>query len=150
MKDGNKGHLSMSLTDGTYLSHWPNQPAGPFKKYPGAQLSFQSDVISEGCQPDEILKLPNNMVDENKIKTWWMQSIKEGTTYNLLFSNCGQMIRTALIQGGIKEPQAYQHQGGLNEIITPFHVLTWIKMCIDLHEAPKNPLYIGNWFKNSN
>lgn len=151
MHDTNVGHLSLSLSDGTYISHWPD--GGAFldlKKQNGRPMrSLKDDIRNEGGEPTETLNLPNGIVDENKIKIWWNQGVKDGTQYNMVHSNCGQMVRTALIRGGIKEPMSYESPGGnpLEFMITPYRILHWIKECVDLHRAGRNPFYIGNWFK---
>lgn len=105
-RDGNVGHLSMSLSDGTYLSYWPQDAVNVkndlFSKCPGSQLpNLRSDIESEGRQPDVTESIPSGAIDEYKIKTWWSNIIRRGTEYNMLWSNCSHMIRRALEVGGL-------------------------------------------------
>lgn len=144
------GHLSMSLDDGTgngtYISHWPMED---FKdkfaslKKGMARPTLEDDNVKMKRGPDKTVYLPAEMIDVKKIILWWKSIMKKGPKYQLLFSNCGQMVESALIQGGINQYRT------LTEVIArtmdiprvmPLQVLTWIKLCLAEFEHPVKTL----------
>jgi hypothetical protein len=105
--EGSVGHASLSLSDGTYISLWPEnyqKVSSGSSKGPKLEVALKDDIKNEGRDPDkqvEILKCLN-LVDESKVKKWWME-YKTKVKYNVLASNCAQTVYEALMQGTKRE-----------------------------------------------
>ena len=134
-------HLSLLLTDGTYISHWPMSNT-TFKKGASPKKKLQDDVDLEGRQPDESFELPVQFIDEHLIKSWW-ESCKTSAEYQLVVNNCGQVVRRALVEGGIEEklPWYHKHQYKLASkwllaSVTPLDSLKWVRYMVRLHTSP--------------
>jgi len=84
------GHLSMMLADGTYISLFPN----------GAHQTYDQDVHGEGDNATRIYEL-SGLTHSNSmsIKAWWDGQSKDN--YNGLTNNCSDVVRTALLMGGV-------------------------------------------------
>lgn len=81
----NVGHLSMQLSDGTYISYWHEETLIMKKKRSGTQ-TYQDDVQAEGRVADQILTLPEDIVDQAAIKSWW-STYTDNNKYHLLIRN---------------------------------------------------------------
>ncbi|XP_072379352.1 uncharacterized protein [Diabrotica undecimpunctata] len=134
------GHLSLQLSDGTYISHWPKNTSG-LKKPGTSQPSLETDIDLENRYPDETYTIDKSgIIDESKIRSWW-NSYKSSSSYNLVTNNCGQVVRTALIQGGIEETLPWHNKIGYYALyplnttpaVTPNDILNWIKYVVNLH-----------------
>ena len=100
----NVGHASMELSDGTYISWWPEDAVKlPVTKIPGFQnRTLEEDVRDEGRNPDYTFIIPAKVgLDEARIKRWWA-SMKSKEEYNLLFNNCCDAVKRAFEAGGTK------------------------------------------------
>ena len=122
---GSIGHMSLRLSDGTYISHYPGKD-GIFKKG-GLQHSFDYD-ISELGKKYKPVKLPSGLVDEDKIRTWWIV-YKETANYNLVSNNCAQVVVRALKEGGIKDSVKLRFKNGTLVNLTPLNVYDWLIAC---------------------
>lgn len=133
--NGNVGHLSMALDNGTYISNWPEDSAKPLSsKMRGSPCpSLQEDIRLEEKEPDEILEIPKAMINIEKIQKYWDSMKKKGTTYQMMFSNCAQVVLEALRVGEIilYEPVDYDAV-----LFTPYDVLEYIKSCKEKYENP--------------
>lgn len=139
MKDGNVGHLSMSLDDddGTYISHWPDGGAKPFdRKMDGhAVPTLQDDIKAEGNRQPEIIKIPKEMIDVARIKEQWKEY--KGSSYQLLFSNCCQMVESLLRRGGFSKYESVRHSQSAY-FLTPYEVFNWVRKCKERYELQKD------------
>lgn len=119
----NWGHISMSLSDGTHISWWPNRPINEHKKIPGRtglaiaaifewvdiipDMTLDKDMEYEGSKPTEIIEFPAASLDESKIKLWWSK-FKTKNKYNGLRLNCSTVVWYGLKAGGalkyVKDP----------------------------------------------
>jgi hypothetical protein len=90
------GHISMKLSDGTYISHWPEQGKNLSKTRTEPKLSLQHDIEAEGREPDKTFKM--ELKYEDKIKSWW-KDFKSDGEYHLLTSNCANIVRKAVYLG---------------------------------------------------
>lgn len=94
------GHVSMKLSDGTYISHWPENK-GIFKKYSfkpvkGKQnTSLEEDIKTEERDPDNCLELSEEFFDSSEISIWW-KSYKKKLRYHFFTSNCAHVVCKAL------------------------------------------------------
>ena len=84
------GHLSMMLPDGTYISLFPE----------GAHASYKVDVLAEGGNATQIYELDGLPYTDQKIlKEWWAGEAKDN--YKALKNNCADVVRSALLMGGL-------------------------------------------------
>jgi hypothetical protein len=102
------GHAAMKLSDGTYISWWPQ--GGPERKYfPLIGLTYsaphndpqtqQDDETFEGKPADLVLSVWN--LDEAAIKAWWGPYNADAShTWNALNANCSTVVFNALQTGG--------------------------------------------------
>eukprot|EP00483_Globobulimina_turgida_P004560 UN04569 len=104
--DGTKsnwGHVSLELSDGTYISWWPRSGLKSVnalsKVYARPNYSKQSDIKAECAQPTYTIH--KYLKDENAIKHWWKEFRKSGS-YCAAGMNCAKVVYTALKQGGAK------------------------------------------------
>ncbi|KAG5889739.1 hypothetical protein JTB14_018961 [Gonioctena quinquepunctata] len=127
----NVGHLSMELSDTTYISFWPKEHHGWKKRSEGN--TYRDDLDAEGRDPDNILYLPPGMVNQDRIKRWWKGFMRHGS-YNLLLKNCASIVREALRRGGIHEdPVLKGIDIATRPIETPSAVYSWAGACKDLY-----------------
>jgi hypothetical protein len=92
------GHISLELSDSTYISHWPVEHKGTKSTPTSPKLSLQEDIKAEKRPPDEELDFPTEFLSEALIKGWWNDFIKSGK-YNLATSNCAHIVSDALKAG---------------------------------------------------
>ena len=97
------GHASLLLSNGTYLSLWPDEEkkaknAVAMKKG-STSSSLDEDVHNEGRRPDRIFDLSGKGYNEKAIEKWW-DEFKYTKTYELLNKNCCWVVYTALTKGG--------------------------------------------------
>ena len=74
--DDSYGHASMELSDGTYISWWPEyggKAEQAKKKAHGFQnRTLEDDVRDEERNPDRTFIIPSKVgLDEGEIKKWW-------------------------------------------------------------------------------
>ncbi|PSN51180.1 hypothetical protein C0J52_06048 [Blattella germanica] len=120
------GHLSLELSDGTYISFWPKETRG-FKKA-SLGTSYESDVKSEGSSADDILELPDDIVDQEEIKSWWKDYVLNNQ-YSLVFNNCAQVVKEALVKGGIAKYMDEETTRAYVTATTPLQVYVWAASC---------------------
>ncbi|XP_041354133.1 uncharacterized protein LOC121371970 [Gigantopelta aegis] len=96
------GHASLELSDGTYISWWPDEDKNkslPMVTMKGhASSSLEEDIDGEGRQPTHEFTLKKKY-DERKMKKWWDKFKYEGW-YVLTGSNCCWVVYKALTEGG--------------------------------------------------
>lgn len=153
-KNRNIGHLSMHLQDGTpdgiYISHWPKSRHFTLSKAPGKPMpTLKIDILCEGREPDEILKIPIEMINVRIIKYWWNPLKQKGPNYHILALNCAQFVKEALLVGGIDKKCLSILCVVKNIInilpsksITPHNVLMWIKERKEQFELLKQSGYM--------
>ncbi|XP_041354132.1 uncharacterized protein LOC121371968 isoform X2 [Gigantopelta aegis] len=96
------GHSSLRLSDGTYISWWPD--ADKEKQLPLVTLKARSspslakDIRSEGRRPTHIFNIRNRFQEE-QIKQWW-ETYKHEGSYILGSTNCCWIVYRALTEGG--------------------------------------------------
>ena len=119
---GNVGHASMELSDGTYISWWPEyggKAQQTAMKAPGFQnRTLEDDVRDEGKNPDYTFIIPAKLgLDEGSIKRWWA-SMKSTEKWSLL-NNCCGAVKRAFEAGGAKVT--------INWIETPTKMIEYMK-----------------------
>ncbi|RZB39336.1 hypothetical protein BDFB_011435, partial [Asbolus verrucosus] len=128
-KGNNAGHLSLKLSDGTYISFWPEENLQLKRKKRSGSRRYADDVAAEGRNPDEILNLPEDIVDQANIKTWWSDYVGR-SGHHLLTENCALVVREALMAGEI-----YGHTHAdleialVGRLTTPTDVFRWANSC---------------------
>lgn len=122
----NVGHLSMALSNGTYISFWPNEDLQLKRKKNPASLSYEDDEYSQGRPADNVLELPDDIVDQEKIKVWWSDYV-DHNKYHLLTNNCALVVQQALLVGGIFQ------SGSVGDRSDAFEVFEWAKACKRLY-----------------
>lgn len=98
---GSVGHVSMSLSDGTHISWWPEDQLSKGKS--GKQLTspviqgqtLKADTYFEGYYP-VIYTLCMSFADEQKIKTWWTNFTAITNVFHLFGMNCSTVVYMAL------------------------------------------------------
>nr|XP_023020992.1 uncharacterized protein LOC111509465 [Leptinotarsa decemlineata] len=127
----NVGHLSLELSDGFYISFWPEKESRWKKTSRGN--TYEDDRRAEGRGPDEVLYLPPEIVDQEKIKRWWNR-VMDDKEYNLMLNNCSSVVREALRKGGIYEDPVLKGLDAVGRPLdTPSAVFTWAGACKDLY-----------------
>ncbi|KAJ6640040.1 hypothetical protein Bhyg_12789 [Pseudolycoriella hygida] len=126
------GHLSMSLSNGRYISHWPKGDKRSIWKVTSSQyLSLDIDIRAEGRTPDETLVFPANItLDERKIEEWWNSFIPKAE-YHLLGQNCAQVVEEALKAGGFEIYDYTDRAGPFAISISTDHIFEEIKFSMD-------------------
>jgi RHS repeat-associated protein len=108
--NGDWGHASIQLNDGTYISWWP-VPGGHdllmssltdhyWESDAIADESFTDDVNNEGHYPNEKIHLDG--LDEDAIRKWW-DAYKKSHRFNSAFQNCSTTVFDALSAGGSQD-----------------------------------------------
>ena len=109
--DGNWGHISLKLSDGTHISWWPSTQIGANKAFPGLvpvaiftewvaanpNQTLQKDTEYEGKSPS-VLLIPRGLNEAN-IKAWWT-TFSLSAKYNAARQNCSTVVYIALTKGG--------------------------------------------------
>jgi len=104
------GHISMTLDDGTHISHWPfpmgEESSGKLGLYIDpvtniAAPNLQYDVDNYGHEPDASSKVSN--LDEEAMRDWWQKNKNMGFSYR---NNCSDAVRQASIEGGMDLPSS--------------------------------------------
>ncbi|NWA01461.1 hypothetical protein [Pseudomonas gingeri] len=103
------GHASLTLSDGTYISWWPQgmgRESIPFvsQVYSAPAIvprSFNDDVRGEGVVPDVFVYIPATHLNEANIKSWWDGfSANPDSRWQTLQQNCSTTVKDALVAGG--------------------------------------------------
>jgi len=107
--NGDWGHSSLQLDDGTYISWWPqdvnHQYTSPFGDLVPALFeadarinqTYDIDRTLEGHKESQIIHLDN--LDEDAIRDWWNR-FKGSHRYNSIGQNCSTTVVNALEAGG--------------------------------------------------
>ena len=91
---GSWGHMSLQLSDGTYISHWPKEiksKTNPFPVIAKQMRNYAYDITAEGRDADEVIDLSHAMVDEAKLRNYWKE-YKSTAKYHAIGNNCAQVI----------------------------------------------------------
>lgn len=103
------GHASLTLSDGTYISWWPQgqgRESIPFvsQVYSAPAIiprSFDDDVRAESVVPDVFVYIPSSLLDEASIRNWWGTfSSNPDSRWQTLQQNCSTTVKDALVAGG--------------------------------------------------
>lgn len=102
--DGVAGHAAIELSDGTYISWWPEGDVKISRngkldgKAPAARnRTLQDDIDAERCRPKAYeIKLTKGK--EHKIKEWFKEFQESTTQYQLYNMNCSTVAYLALCQ----------------------------------------------------
>ena len=104
--NGNVGHGSMTLHDGTHISWWPkdDKSKSSAKSHMTSveaetASSYNQDTEWEGQAADRMIPIKKGKLDIATIKAWWMQ-FRDKSNYHLLGNNCCSVIYEALKRGG--------------------------------------------------
>ena len=99
-KDKWNGHVSITLDDGTYISHWPASNAGYPYIFPveARTPNMALDILGENGRQPEDIQITD--LDEKAIKTWWNNYDENFSVWN----NCSDVASEALRKGGMKIP----------------------------------------------
>ena len=108
--DDSYGHASMELSDGTYISWWPEYGGkGEQTKHkaPGFQnRTLDDDVRDEERNPDRTFIIPSKVgLDEGEIKKWWAK--KKGEEKWNVFNNCCDAVKGAIEAGGAEVAKSW-------------------------------------------
>jgi RHS repeat-associated protein len=79
------GHIAMKLSDGTYISLFPDGKHTP-----------EQDITAEGREADRSYRLYG--LNEKAIAAWWKRA---NTTYSKYSNNCADIVGNALRVGGL-------------------------------------------------
>ena len=144
--EGDNGHASMELSDGTYISWWPLQVAKvqhfgskglAFPKQtvdtdqPGKggdlvqKHTLDDDVQDEGRNPDLVFVVPSKVhLKEDGIKSWW-ENIESKDDWNLC-NNCYGAVKRAVETGGAKVGENFtETQSGLIKYMEEMRKMNW-------------------------
>jgi hypothetical protein len=111
-RDGNVGHSSMLLGEGTYISLWPGHGRKGFKRSAIRSVTlnvkrkphyrdFSADVEAEGFEPTTV---ECDGLDEPKIRVYWEKVQASELQYELTEFNCSTIIANALYIGSGIQP----------------------------------------------
>ena len=119
--NGNVGHGSMTLSDGTHISWWPkdDKSKSSMKMHMTSveaetASSYNEDVEWEGKAADCVIEIPAGKLDIKAIKAWWDQ-FKDKSNYHILGNNCCSVVYEALKKGGATKYASFP----MNPISTP-------------------------------
>ncbi|XP_054162087.1 uncharacterized protein LOC128960049 [Oppia nitens] len=107
--DNNIGHCALQLSDGTYISFWPNVSYGindylMGNSVPSSNASnYDEDYKSENNRPANQYKLPG--LNEQLVKQYWNQH--HGDNYMINSADCSTMVENALRHADYKNTAAY-------------------------------------------
>ena len=98
-----KGHSSLLLDDGTYISYWPTceerfrwEPQ-PFLSCASRSSNYDKDVQGEGDRKPQSIQVDG--LDEAAIKRWWNNGKGHGDFS--IWNNCSDIVGEALRVGGL-------------------------------------------------
>lgn len=112
------GHISMALSDGTYISHWPENNKGLKSTLSKPKQSLEEDSKAEGRDPDKCIIFFEKFFNSSKISTWWEDLIK-GLRYNVVTSNCAHVVFEALTRLEFKYPKIADNYNAPTEFAIP-------------------------------
>ena len=75
----NVGHAALALSDGTYISWWPDQSVSPNSGFQSPSYrvhSFEDDCNAEGSLPDVSGRIRD--LDEGIMRSWWVRVADKG------------------------------------------------------------------------
>ncbi|XP_041367123.1 uncharacterized protein LOC121381828 [Gigantopelta aegis] len=96
------GHASLELSNGRYISWWPDEgkkKSKPLTIHGSSHESLEDDVEAEERDPDKTFDLDDLDYDEEDIEDWWIEWSNRGS-YFLLGTNCCWVVYEALRHGG--------------------------------------------------
>jgi hypothetical protein len=102
-KDGNIGHCWLELSDGLYVSFWPEGEYGVWQAYtnqtfPSKSSTYEADRKAEGLRdPDRTILIRGNLNNQD-INSWWNKNSNSG--YNVP-NNCSKIVEKALEAGNL-------------------------------------------------
>ncbi len=143
--NGDVGHVSMQLSDGTYISWWPADEDR--KLFPVMPLTYsaphepdqtyEDDLALEGRDPD--ISIPVGDVDEVAIKSWWGPYNANADNYWVATSaNCSTIVFWALDTGGALNVLP-QEERQYWRLVAPWTPLFIENLMMRLREATKSP-----------
>ncbi|PSN41475.1 hypothetical protein C0J52_18138 [Blattella germanica] len=116
------GHISLELSDKTYISFRPKEH--PLKmKNKSAGKSYKADVEAEGVPARYFLELPDGIVDQQKVKNWWLCYVDNDKYDSAL------VVKKALKRGGIGRFMDYDTIRAYAKANTPYLVYLWALEC---------------------
>lgn len=137
------GHIALALSDGTYISFWPPSPT--LLKKSGRSQSYEEDVRVEGRPADDELLLPDDLVNQHAIRTWWK---RYSVAYNLVTNNCADVVLQALKVGNIRELQV-EVRSCFCHLWVFLDVTAWLfRSNLRSREHPANtPISVFEWLR---
>ncbi|XP_072377375.1 uncharacterized protein [Diabrotica undecimpunctata] len=116
------GHISMKLSDGTYVSFWPSNPLSIGNSRDNERCTYESDSYDEKRPADEILEIPADADTQDRIKRFWKDYlVKYKYSYHLLTNNCATIVKRAFKHGWPTQVDYNSFQ----MIDTPNYVFYW-------------------------
>lgn len=124
------GHISMALSDGTYISHWPENNKGLKSTSSKPKQSLKEDIKAEERKPDKCIELSEIFFDSEEISIWWKNLVEfDSLSYHLITSNCAHVVHEALKKLDFKFStyQQKQTQTAFLYLKTPFWVFKYAR-----------------------
>ncbi|KAH3691302.1 uncharacterized protein LOC127863646 [Dreissena polymorpha] len=95
-----RGHVSIALSDGTYISWWPEGRTKkifckPVVAKEHVHTTLQSDTAQFHRKPDICIQLDTTLEHDKQIKDWWTV-LRAESRYDLFFHNCATVVYKAL------------------------------------------------------
>ncbi|XP_060594139.1 uncharacterized protein LOC132748505 [Ruditapes philippinarum] len=83
------GHSSLQLSDGTYISWWPEGDCGPTNPRAKAAPndSLENDIKAEGNRQPHAYRIKVSSEEQNAIVRWWT-NFKAKADYQFISNNC--------------------------------------------------------------
>ncbi|XP_060594126.1 uncharacterized protein LOC132748500 [Ruditapes philippinarum] len=87
------GHSSLQLSDGTYISWWPEGDCGPSNPRAKAAPidSLENDIAEEDDRQPHAYKIKVSNEEQNAIVRWWT-AFKAKADYNFIANNCSTVV----------------------------------------------------------
>jgi hypothetical protein len=133
----NVGHAALALSDGTYISWWPDQSVSPDSGFQSPSFlvhTFDDDCKAEGSLPDVSANVRD--LEEGSIRSWWVRIAETGfaipytfennpktNRFDLWQTNCSNIVAIALRLGGCDKILPLPRF----DIQTPIHIAAWAK-----------------------
>ncbi|XP_046571977.1 uncharacterized protein LOC124280131 [Haliotis rubra] len=96
------GHASLHLSNGEYISWWPQEVGSGLKKQRRFNRSLKDDNVAEKMPPDYEYRISSTKLDLDEMMKRWEKQ-KDTSRYSLLRQNCCRVVYNVLRAGGAPE-----------------------------------------------